>query len=113
MPTQAKGIHHLHLRRRIHLKKQTYPSKKPLLRFFDNIAYAAGVLTPAFTLPQLYEIYAHHDASGVSLITWSAYLVLSIFWMLYGIVHKEKPIILMYFSQAFLQIFIVWGIVIY
>jgi uncharacterized protein with PQ loop repeat len=113
MTLQSKALHHLHLRKRIHQKKQAYPNKSRFIRSIDHVAYVAGILVPAFTIPQLLEIWIHKEAGGVSLLTWSSYLLFSLFWTVYGIVHREKPIILMYASQALLQIFIVWGILLF
>lgn len=113
MSLQAKILHHIHLRKRVHLKKQHYPSKKRGIRTLDNLAYVAGVLTPVFTIPQFLEIWLQQNAAGVSFFTWASYLLLSIFWTIYGVVHKEKPIIVMYASQATIQIFIVYGIFLY
>lgn len=46
------------------------------------------------TLPQIWEIYSKQDAGSVSLISWLSYLTAASFWILYGIVHKEKIIII-------------------
>jgi len=45
------------------------------------------------TLPQVWQAWSTHDVKGLSLLTWSAWLFFSIFWLLYGLAHEEKPII--------------------
>ncbi|MEK7573574.1 MAG: SemiSWEET family transporter [Patescibacteria group bacterium] len=50
--------------------------------------------SPLITLPQLFDIYTKHNASGVSSITWLAYIFTSVIWLYYGFIHKEKVIII-------------------
>ena len=49
---------------------------------------------PIFTLTQVFKIWFYQDAAGVSLIAWSAYFFMTVVWLAYGILHKEKPIII-------------------
>lgn len=60
----------------------------------DGAIYAAGVVSPMMTLPQIWQIWEAQSAEGVSLITWSSYLFFSVLWLFYGVIHKEKPIII-------------------
>ena len=54
----------------------------------------AAIIGPLVTLPQLIDIWNKGQDAGVSLVTWSGYLALSVFWLNYGIIKKEKPIII-------------------
>lgn len=110
MPTVQ---HHQHKRKTLHQTLEKYPHPEKTKRFFDALVYIAGIATPLFTLPQFLQIWVNQNAGGVSVTTWSAYLIISIIFTIYGFLHKEKPIIVMYLSQAILQIFIVIGIFIY
>lgn len=65
------------------------------------------------TIPQLTKIWVEKNASGVSAVSWGAYLVTAIFWLLYGILHKEKPIIFTYSAWIVLEILIVIGTITY
>ena len=85
---------HIHIRKRIAGRaKHPFPSNKPLVRFMDTVILAVGVIGPLFTLPQLYEIWVQHNAAGVSALSWGGYSFLSAIWLLYGLLHREKPII--------------------
>ena len=107
------ALHHLHVRKRIHLHKEPYPSKNPFVRFVDKAIYFAGLVAFIISLPQLLEIWIGKDAAGVSLLTWSSYLFLEILWISYGVIHKLKPLILAYTLVFIIDFFIVLGVIIY
>ncbi len=86
--------HHLHVRQRIQIQHQKYPSPNPNIRLLDHIVIVIAILGPIITVPQLLLIFENQDASGLSFLTWSSYLVFSAVWLIYGIIHHEKPIII-------------------
>ncbi len=94
MDHDSFGMHHVHRRKRQSGTLEPFPHPDPYKRFLDKMIYVVGVAGPVMTIPQLYLIFAHESAAGTSLVTWSAYTVMSVFWLLYGVAHKEKPIIL-------------------
>lgn len=114
MSFDGLGIHHRAKRKRHDkLRRLFMLDNSRVKKEVDRFAYISGVLTPLFAIPQLLEIWLGQTTEGVSTITWTAYIFISLFWTFYGIVHREKPIILMYASQAFVQVFIIWGIILY
>ena len=111
---QSSGPHHhLSLRKRIFRNLEQYPHSDRLKRLVDEAAYVVGIVTPLFSIPQLYEIWHNHSAVGVSLSTWTVFTLSSVFWLFYGILHGERPIIISQILWFFLQLAIVVGIVIY
>jgi uncharacterized protein with PQ loop repeat len=88
--------HHLHIRKRIHVRHEQYPHPEFLKRMLDRVIYLVGFFGPISTLPQVYTIYAYHNAAGVSVFTWTTLAFFSIIWITYGIVHKEKVIVFTY-----------------
>lgn len=62
--------------------------------FINKGVYCVGFLGILVILPQALNIWIDKNTTGVSLTTWSGFLVGSLFWLFYGILHKEKPIIL-------------------
>jgi uncharacterized protein with PQ loop repeat len=82
-------------------------------RVVDAFAYFFGIITPLFSIPQLYEIWHYKTAESVSLASWGAFTIASVFWVFYGLVHKEKPIIISQILWFVLQLFIVIGILMY
>ncbi len=65
--------------------------KKPLL--IDRLTFVAAVVEPLVTIPQAYVIFRDHTAAGVSLSTWLGYEILTVVWLWYAIVHREKMIL--------------------
>jgi uncharacterized protein with PQ loop repeat len=104
---------HIHLRKRLFKKLEEYPHPDQTIRKIDELAYVFGIAGPLFSIPQLYAIWSTHDAKGVSLISWSAFTVGSLFWLFYGLTHKEKPIIISQSLWFILQLIIVIGIILY
>lgn len=106
----ASGFHHLHKRKRIYKKFEEYPSPNKFKRFFDYFIYAIAILTPVILVPQIYKIWYFQNVSGVSLLTWLGTLLGGIFWLIYGFIHKEKPIIITNTMGIFFHILIIIGI---
>lgn len=79
----------------------------------DLFIYPMALIAPIMTLPQLSEIWVHKNVAGVSVITWGAYALGGALWMIYGLVHKEKPIIVTNFVLLILQSSIVLGVLLY
>lgn len=113
MGGHTEPIHHLHTRKRIHKKHEPYPHPNKWKRFMDKAIFAVGVFGPIMTIPQLVKIWGERNASGVSAISWGAYLITAIFWLAYGIMHREKPIIFTYSIWILLEILIITGTLLY
>ncbi len=65
------------------------------------------------TLPQVFKIWIGQNASGVSVISWLGYLIAAWFWLLYGFIHKEKPIIVTYLTWTVLVVMVIVGTLLY
>ena len=109
----SNALHHLHRRKRIHQKKEKYPHPDRLRSFVDHLVYAAGLFVPAVASVQAYKIFSEKSADGVSIITFGGFLLANFVWILYGFLHKEKPIIIMYILLAVINTFIVTGTFLY
>jgi len=107
------GLHHFHKRKRIYQKHEPYPHPSKLKRFIDKSIYVIAVFGMVMTIPQITKIWVEKNAAGVSAISWGAYMVGATFWLTYGIVHKEKPIIFTNSIWIFLEILVVVGTLIY
>lgn len=79
----------------------------------DKLVVVFGFLNGLATVPQVLEIWVGKDASGVSLFSWSYYVLFAALLLAYGIVHKEKPIIMTYSIGVVMYLAIVIGIIIY
>lgn len=78
----------------------------------DKMINIVAILAPVANLPQLYSIWINGHTDGVSLISWGSFTLISLAWLLYGIVHNEKPLVYMYSALSVLQTWIVVGIIV-
>jgi uncharacterized protein with PQ loop repeat len=53
-----------------------------------------SVFTMIMTVPQVLTIWVGHQAAGVSILSWSAYLVSALLWLWFGIRKHDKNIYL-------------------
>ena len=88
------GHHHLSLRKRMHERLEPYPHPDAFKRFLDKIMMGVALIGPLATLPQVYQVFMTQDTKGLSLVTWTVWVLLSCVWLVYGLLHKEMPIVL-------------------
>lgn len=81
--------------------------------WFNNLILLLAFGTPLLTLPQLLTVWKHRQVEGLSLTTWAGYSVMSLLWLIYGIIHKEKPIIITNILLLLIDAGIAVGIIIY
>lgn len=106
--------HHLHIRKRLSQKKlEPYPSKNFWIHTLDKVVLALGVLGPVMALPQLELIYIEHQAAGVSVLSWTTWAFMNIPWVMYGVVHKERPIVVTYTLWFFINGLVAIGALLY
>lgn len=79
----------------------------------DIIIYPVAVLAPVALLPQVVQLYVTKDASSLALPTWLVLGLLNLVWFYYGLVHKERPIIITNAMLAVLNFAVVVGILLY
>ena len=91
-----KGLHHIHLRKRHASGVEPYPANSVWKRALDRVVLAVGVIGPLMTVPQILKIYLSQDAAGVSVLSWGMFALLDIPWILYGFVHRDRPIFITY-----------------
>lgn len=78
----------------------------------DVLIYPVAIISPVMTIPQLVDVWTHKTVVSVSLVTWASYAFVSAFWFLYGIHHKEKPVIMSGGLLCVLDAAIVLGVLI-
>ena len=60
----------------------------------DSAIYVVGIIGPVMTIPQIMKVWIDKNVGGISLVSWLAYTIMAMFWIFYGILHKEKPILI-------------------
>ena len=63
-------------------------------KLIDRLVYLAAIVEPLFSLPQAYLIYHDKSAVSVSILAWLGFESMTLIWLWYGIVHKEKMILI-------------------
>lgn len=72
-----------------------------------------SVFTLLMTVPQVLAIWSGRQAAGVSVISWSAYLLSAILWFGYGLHKRDKNIYLPCVGWIGLDTAVIVGAVIY
>lgn len=91
-------------------------SRKQELKFkkiVNKTIYPFAFAGPVLTLPQIFKIWIEQDASGLSLFSWTSWLVIATVWVIYGIFEKDMPIILSNIAWLIVEIGVIVGILIY
>jgi uncharacterized protein with PQ loop repeat len=81
--------------------------------FLERLMIFVAVVGPFANLPQLLKIWIKKKTNGVSMVSWILFSILSLVWLIYGIVKKDKYIIITFGITLILQLLIVIGTVIY
>lgn len=90
--------------------------QSPLLRdprfqkFINGSVYAIGILGVSATIPQILKIWVEREAEGVSLVTWIGFTISACFWLAYGLIHRDKAIVLSSSCALVADLMIVTGV---
>ena len=74
---------------------------------------AMSVFTMLMTVPQVLTIWVGHQAAGVSVVSWSAYLFSAMLWFWYGLQKGDKNIYLPCVGWVGLDAAVIVGALIY
>ncbi len=58
----------------------------------DKILPVLSVFTMAMTVPQVWSVWVGGSTAGVSLLSWSAYLIAACLWLVDGLRKRDKTI---------------------
>jgi uncharacterized protein with PQ loop repeat len=72
-----------------------------------------SVLTMLMTVPQVIAVWVGREASGVSLLSWGAYLFSACLWFAYGIQKRDKTIYLACIGWIVLDAAIIVGVMVH
>ena len=72
-----------------------------------------SIFTLLMTVPQIWTIWASHQAAGVSVVSWSAYLLSAVLWFWYGLQQGDKNIYLPCVGWVALDSAVIAGALIY
>ena len=80
---------------------------------FSRLLGGMSVFTMLMTVPQVFTIWVDHQATGVSVVSWSAYFLSAILWFWYGLQKKDKNIYLPCVGWVILDAAVIVGALIY
>jgi uncharacterized protein with PQ loop repeat len=72
-----------------------------------------SIFTMLMTIPQVLTIWIGHQAAGVSILSWSAYLASAVLWLWFGIRKRDRNIYLPCVGWIALDGAVIWGAMIY
>ncbi len=78
----------------------------------DKIVSVTSVVFPFTTFPQIWEIWYHGNAQGISLLTWFLYIVFTIPLLLHSINQKDKKLSMMFSLWIFIYVVVVSGVIV-
>lgn len=87
--------------------------KTPYVVLLDKVTMVIGIAGPFVVVPQIYSLFSTRSAAGVSLFTWILMVVVNFPWVLYGIAHKEKSILISFVLWEIMNMSVVVGILLY
>lgn len=107
-------MHYAGMRHKLERSQKLKPRRKgPYIVFLDKLTFVAGVVGPFTVLPQTYTIFHTKSAVGVSLATWVLIFIVTFPWILYGMAHKDKNIIISFFLWEVVNLSVVVGVLLY
>lgn len=81
--------------------------------FLERVLRVMSVVTMLMTVPQVLNIWIDGNAGGVSIVSWSAYLVSACLWLVYGLKKHDKTIYLACIGWIVLDAAIVAGVMVH
>jgi len=92
-------------------KLHKHKKRSGMVSVVDKSIYVIAIFAVAANFPQFMNIWVEKNSAGVSIISWTGFLIGSFFWLWYGLLHKEMPIIFINFLLIIVQSAIVLGLV--
>lgn len=86
-------------------------NKKRIL--INSLIIPVAIIQPLMTVPQIVAVFTNKSARDVSIATWITFDVASIFWFYYGLVHRERAIIITQSLWLIVQTTLILGILLY
>lgn len=88
------GFHHFNYNYKLPDQNSPIFKSPQTRRLINGGVYAAIILSLSATVPQIMKIWIDGNAEGVSVITWIGFTFSSIFWLIYGLIHQDKAIMI-------------------
>ena len=83
------------------------------MKWLENLVGVIALVYPLSAIPQIIEIWMNKNVEGVSLLTWSLFLVLTIPLIIYAIVKKDRKLTIMWSLWSLGYVAIILGLILY
>lgn len=80
---------------------------------FGRVLGGMSIFTLLMTVPQVLTIWVSQEAAGVSVVSWSAYLLSAILWFWYGLQKRDRNIYLPCVGWVGLDAAVIVGALVY
>lgn len=97
----------------MHTLHPTPASKKAKPTPIDRTMSIVAFLGPMLGVPQVVQVYAGQNASGLSLFSWVAFALVALVFLLYALKHRIKPLIITEGLWLAIYLAVIPGILIY
>ena len=95
------------------IKKPKSSLRRKEKKAVDQMMSAFAFISPLSATPQIVTIFGKQEASGVSIVSWSLYLLIGLITLAYGYFHKLRPIIISQLLWTIVDVLIIVGILMY
>lgn len=106
------GVRHASRRQKARLRG--FPTRDSMLKTaLDIIILPIAFIAPLALLPQIFQLYLTHDVSSISVVSWLSMVAFDVVWLYYGIVHKDKPIIITNIMYGVFNLLVALGAILF
>lgn len=78
-------------------------------RALEQAMLFVAIIEPLMTIPQIVELYSHPGQGNISVTTWVLYMAASSMWLIYGLYHRNKPLIFTGILWVVMDIMVIVG----
>jgi uncharacterized protein with PQ loop repeat len=86
---------------------------KKVTIFFEKLIIFVAIIGPFANLPQLINVWIKKKVDGVSVVSWILFSTVSLVWLIYGIIKKDKYITITFTITLILQLMVTVGTIIH
>ena len=95
------------------MRWKSLPHSDPKVRYFDNLIGAISIIYPLTGFAQVFKIWTEKTAAGVSLLTWGAFLIFTIPFLIYSFLIKDGKLALMWSLWVVVYVSVIAGVLVY
>jgi uncharacterized protein with PQ loop repeat len=91
--------------------RPTPPAEGQGRSLLDKVLPVLSVFTMVMTVPQVWSVWVGGNVNGVSLLSWSAYLLSACLWFVHGLQRRDRTIWVACIGWVLLDAAVVLGVV--